>query len=214
MVDLFLMVFAPGIYFDPVKIAMLIPGGLPNERLRTHSCYGVILISNASPKPMQYQSSSTIPALLRTYLLLKRTLNDELVYIHFVYAPDERSERGESFRALLTTTTITTYNLVMGDFNVTLDCHLDQKLPGVHHPSTGRTELRDWLDKLRLIDSWRFMNPDTRDFTIPKRKNRLDCCFLTPEFLQHRLESVRHVRDTKWHNEDHIAVEFRLKAKI
>ncbi|KAI9915525.1 hypothetical protein PsorP6_007467 [Peronosclerospora sorghi] len=58
------------------------------------------------------------------------------------------------------------------------------------------------------------INPDNRDFTIPKRKNRLDFCFLTPDFPQHRFESVRHVRDTKWHNEDHIAAEFRLKAKI
>ncbi|KAI9919545.1 hypothetical protein PsorP6_017413 [Peronosclerospora sorghi] len=35
MVYLFLMVFAPGIYFDPVKVSMLIPAELPNKRLRT-----------------------------------------------------------------------------------------------------------------------------------------------------------------------------------
>ncbi|KAI9917452.1 hypothetical protein PsorP6_012982 [Peronosclerospora sorghi] len=218
MVDLFLMVFAPGIYFDPVKVSMLIPAELPNKRLRTP----FLLWSD-----INLQCVTKTDAVANRYLLLKTTLNDAPVYIHVVYAPDEPSERGEFFRALPTvfdddSTLFDTQDyydhhvqhLVMGDFNVTLDNHLDQKLPGLHHPGTGRTELRDWLVKLGLIDSWRFMNPDIRDFTIPKRKNRLDYCFLTPDLLQHRLDYIRHVRDMKWHNEDHIAVEFRLKAKI
>ena len=33
--DLFLMIFAPGVYFDPVKLAMLIPGNYSCPHLRS-----------------------------------------------------------------------------------------------------------------------------------------------------------------------------------
>ncbi|KAG6610171.1 putative pollike protein [Phytophthora cinnamomi] len=109
------------------------------------------------------------------YLLLKTTLGNKRVFIHVVYAPDEPMHRGEFFRALPTQLDDDAVSeddedgdamhIVLGDFNTTLDTYLDQASPSQHHPGTGREELCDWLDALGLVDAWRFMNPEDRDFT-------------------------------------------------
>ncbi|KAE9058767.1 hypothetical protein PF006_g32063 [Phytophthora fragariae] len=90
--------------------------------------------------------------------------------------------------------------------------YLDQTSPSPHLPGMGREDLYEWLDALGLMDAWRFVNPDVRDYTSPTRKNRLDYCFLSVDLLQHHL--IKHVRDRKWHNEDHVSVEIRLQAKF
>ncbi|KAG3116578.1 hypothetical protein PI125_g4565 [Phytophthora idaei] len=103
-------------------------------------------------------------------------------------------------------------HIVVDDFNLTMDDYLDQTSVDRPHLRRGREELEYWLDALGLVDAWRFMNSKTRDFTSPSRKNRLDYCFVTADLLQDHLVSVNHVRDRKWHNEDHLPVEFRLDA--
>ena len=95
-----------------------------------------------------------------------------------------------------------------------MDNHLDQKLPNLHHPGTVREDIHAWLEALGLMDSWRYMNLDSRDYTRPKHKNRLDYCFLSVDLLQDHLDKVYHVRNRKWYTEDHIPVEFSLQAKI
>ena len=69
---------------------------------------------------------------------------------------------------------VATKHIFVGDFNVTLDSYLNQKLPGLHHPGTGRGDFSSWLNSRGLMVTWRNMDPDTRDFPSPKRKNRLD----------------------------------------
>ncbi|CAH0474774.1 unnamed protein product [Peronospora belbahrii] len=88
------------------------------------------------------------------------------------------------------------------------------KVPSLHHPGSGREDLCAWMEALDLMDLWRYMHPDTRDCTSPTRKNRLDYCLLTADFVQDHLVEFCHVRDRRWHIEDHIPVEFRLQAKL
>ncbi|KAF4135669.1 Reverse transcriptase (RNA-dependent DNA polymerase) [Phytophthora infestans] len=154
------------------------------------------------------------------YLLLKTALGGETVYLHVVYAPDEPMNRGEYYRALPTgfdadedDVETGAKHIVVGDFNLTMDDYLDQTAADRPHLRRGREELEDWLDTLGLVDAWRFMHPEVRDFTSPSRKNRLDYCFVTADLLQDNLISVKHIRDQKWHNEDHIPVAFSLEAK-
>ncbi|CEG43623.1 Endonuclease/exonuclease/phosphatase [Plasmopara halstedii] len=104
-------------------------------------------------------------------------------------------------------------HIVVGDFNITMDDYLDQTAANRPHLRRGRDELDEWLGKLGLVDTWRFINPDVRDYTSPSRKNRLDYCFVTADLLQDNLVSVQHVRDRKWHNEDHIPIEVCLVSK-
>ncbi|KAE9050547.1 hypothetical protein PF002_g33667, partial [Phytophthora fragariae] len=54
--------------------------------------------------------------------------------------------------------------------------YLDQTSPSPHLLGMGREDLYEWLDALGLMDAWRFVNPDVRDYTSPTRKNRLDYC--------------------------------------
>ena len=105
-------------------------------------------------------------------------------------------------------------HIVVGNFKVALDNYLDQKLPNLHLSGTEREYLLGWLGALGLMDSWRYIYPDGCAYTSPKRENRLDYCFLSVDRLQDRLDIVCHVRDRKWHTEDHIPVKFRLQAKI
>ncbi|KAE8969565.1 hypothetical protein PR002_g27391, partial [Phytophthora rubi] len=185
-----------------------------------------LVLSSASPFGDVEDITSRVykDQLRNRYLLLKTTLGEHRVYLHVVYAPDEPMERGNYFRALPVQFD-DDYNededeqdgathIVLGDFNVTMDNYLDQTSPSQHLPGTGREDLCDWLDALGLMDAWRFVNPDVRDYTSPTRKNRLDYCFLSVDLLQHHLAQIEHVRDRKWHNEDHVPVEFRLHAKF
>uniref|UniRef100_A0AAV1UIZ0 Endonuclease/exonuclease/phosphatase domain-containing protein n=1 Tax=Peronospora matthiolae TaxID=2874970 RepID=A0AAV1UIZ0_9STRA len=158
-----------------------------------------LVLSSASPfQDVRDLTSSICTSQLKNrYLLLQAKLGDDPVFIHVVYAPDEPAERGEFFRLLPTVfdgfdMDCSVKHIVVGDFNVTLDNYLDQKLPGLHHPGTGREDLHAWLDALGLMDSWRHMNPDGRDYTSPKRKNRLDYCFLTVDLVQEHLDKVCH----------------------
>ena len=57
------------------------------------------------------------------------------------------------------------------------------------------------------------MNSDSRDYTRPKRKNRLDYSFLSVDLQREHLDKVYHVRDRKWHTKDHIPVEFSPSCK-
>ncbi|KAI9915520.1 hypothetical protein PsorP6_007468 [Peronosclerospora sorghi] len=65
------------------------------------------------------------PQLVNRYLLLKRTLNDELVYIHVVYAPDERVNAANSFELYLRFSMMTLHFLISKTTTITTPqpCH-------------------------------------------------------------------------------------------
>ncbi|KAJ8554730.1 hypothetical protein ON010_g9753 [Phytophthora cinnamomi] len=139
------------------------------------------------------------------YLRLKTTLGDKRAFSHVVYAPDDPMHRGEFFRALPTQLDEDAISeddedgdamhIVLGDFNTTLDNYLDQASPSQHQPGTDREELCDWPNALGLVDAWRFVNPEARDFTSPPRKHRLGYCFLTVELSQDHLATIAHAQE-------------------
>ncbi|KAK1946227.1 hypothetical protein P3T76_001780 [Phytophthora citrophthora] len=187
-----------------------------------HHGVGLVL-SSASPFGEATDSTAGVyrNPLKNRYLLLKTTLGDRRVYVHVVYAPQKDTHRGEFFRALPTCFNEgdedeeedCASHIVLGDFNVTMDDMLDQLSPD-HKAGRGCDELTDWLDALGLVDAWRFINPDERDFTSPTRKNRIDYCFLTADLLQYNLDSVTHIKNRTWLREDHVPVEFCLQANF
>ncbi|GMF39487.1 unnamed protein product [Phytophthora lilii] len=184
----------------------------------------VLVLSSASPfRDVVDRTEHVYKTQLRNrYLLLEAKLGDRQIFLHVVYAPVEPARRGEFFRSLPTRFDFGAaedfedgcgpMHLAVGDFNTTMDNFLDQTSPSLPQPGTGREELCDWLDALGLIDAWRYVNPETRELTSPLRVHRIDYCFLTVDLLQNHLAKVNHVKDRKWHKEDHVPVEFKLQA--
>uniref|UniRef100_A0A803K361 Reverse transcriptase domain-containing protein n=1 Tax=Xenopus tropicalis TaxID=8364 RepID=A0A803K361_XENTR len=71
-----------------------------------------------------------------------------------------------------------------GDFNMVMDPHIDRLRPNV-----GDTlALAQWASALSLTDTWRWRNPDARQYSCYTRASaalsRIDLVLVTPELLQ------------------------------
>lgn len=170
-----------------------------------------LMLATSSPFSDATDITSSIfsTTLTNRYLLVRAMLGGEPTYLHVVYAPDEEALRGEFFRALPLSLDPAAHHIVMGDFNVTMNDLLDQRIPG-HHAGVGRDELRDWLLHYGLLDAWRLQHPDTREFTSPKDRNRIDFCFMSASLALAHLQDISHVIGPKFQHEDHKPVDVLL----
>lgn len=75
-----------------------------------------------------------------------------------------------------------------GDFNIPLDPTVDSSSGKSCITYRALKRLTTMLNSLQLIDTWRFLHPDTRDFTflsIPhNRYSQIDYLFITQQDLQ------------------------------
>ena len=111
------------------------------------------------------------------YLAISATLNDEVIYIHTVYAPVHRQDRPGFFNSL-TIPTIPGSHIIGGDFNCVLDTQIDTI--GDHNiASYGSAELITWVTSLNAIDAWRQQHGELKEFTSPSGKSRIDMIFLS-----------------------------------
>ncbi|KAF1319013.1 Pollike protein, partial [Globisporangium splendens] len=150
------------------------------------------------------------PNLLQNYLLIDASIQDFRLFIHIVYAPVTVAERKTFFSALPSTFPVDAQHLVLGDFNTPLDPSLDEATPYPH--DQGRDELTHWMLQLGVLDAWRQVFPDRRQFSGPRRRNRIDYCMLSTTLYTDCLQSVRYVTDDRWHHEDHLPTAFELKS--
>ena len=126
------------------------------------------------------------------HLLLQASLNNQLIYIHSIYAPVHRADR-PSFFNQLTISSQTGSHLLGGDFNCVMDTELDTT--GNHDiASAGSLELSGWLANFGAVDMWRLHNEDRKEFTSPSGSSRIDMIFASGCFTNHR--SAFHARRT------------------
>lgn len=149
-------------------------------------------------------------ALRHHYIVAEASISDYRLFIHVVYAPVTVPERKSFLEALPSRFPAGAHHLVLGDFNVPMDPVLDETSPDSH--DLGRAEFRSWLLQLGVLDAWRASHPDRREFTGPRRRNRIDYCLLSPTLFDNYLREVRHVTNVRYHHEDHLPIRFQLQS--
>ncbi|RHY14198.1 hypothetical protein DYB32_010864, partial [Aphanomyces invadans] len=195
--DLYAMVAAPSVYFDP-----------------RDGC--ALLFSSSCPiQALEDVTPVDLPANTRNrYLVVKGRLAGFQVYIHVVYAfTGEDSRKADFFNSLPFDFEDSARHIVCGDFNLVLDPSLD-KVVASHRRSQGLEELERWMTALGVVDSWRLSHPDRRVYSNPTHSNRIDYVFLSGAFHQENLQSIRYQVDKYqafFHN-DHAPVVFSLAA--
>ena len=87
--------------------------------------------------------------------------------------------------------------LVCGDFNTVVDNHMDIIDTGAQHDPEVVSKFNEWFSSCSLIDSWRLMHQNIKDFTwstsgIPFRARRLDHIFIDERLLT-KLTGCEHI---------------------
>ena len=84
--------------------------------------------------------------------------------------------------------------IIGGDFNLVLDPEMD-RLNSKHNPPKACDVLVKYLNKAHLIDSWRMLHPDTKEFTWSRTScqnpsaSRIDMIFLPVSWSNKIIES-------------------------
>ena len=86
-----------------------------------------------------------------------------------IYAPNEDNPKFfDEIRNIICELNCT-YNIIGGDFNVTLHTDLDRNVP-VNYHSSSRDTILSMMETENLVDIWRIKNPDTKRFTWIRTK--------------------------------------------
>ncbi|RQM18515.1 hypothetical protein DD237_008404 [Peronospora effusa] len=104
------------------------------------------------------------------------------------------------------------HHIVMGDFNTVLSSQLDQARSHDQARQQGREVLLDWLNDLRLVDTWRLQNPDLQIFTSPTGASRIDYVFVDYRLYRSVFQDISHDFRAKSGTGDHIGLSFRLRS--
>ena len=127
-------------------------------------------------------------------------LDNKQFIIFNVYAPAIKDERipfiTELSNLLSGHMQQNVYAAICGDWNMLLDTHLDD-ISGVPHPKKEIHAFNNFVKKLELIDVWRKLNPNSKDFSWIRYNNstaihnettftarRLDYVFITMNMVQ------------------------------
>ena len=114
-------------------------------------------------------------------LTIKAKLQDQIVYVHSIYAPVHRAERPAFFNNL-TLPTEPGSHIIGGDFNCVMDAQLDTRGDS-KLASHGTAELTSWLATIGAVDIWRAQNENRSEFTSPSGLSRIDMLFTSGCFL-------------------------------
>ena len=106
-------------------------------------------------------------------LLIKKTTiinkSNQHTWIGTVYLPHEPTQRKNyilnTLNPLIQTIPETDNIILMGDFNIISNPHLDHIGGQITSGRTGNTELNEITTHYSLIDTWRHLHPDQRGFT-------------------------------------------------
>ena len=131
-------------------------------------------------------------------IALDISIEDVTYYIVNVYAPNKSNEKTIFFkylRTFLNALDPDTKTIICGDFNTVLDNKLDI-ISGLPHNKKDIDNFNLILNKYDLIDSWRSLNPQTKDFTWhklnPLTARRLDY-ILCNQCLVTNISKANHV---------------------
>lgn len=126
------------------------------------------------------------------YVITKGRLDTELVTIASIYAPNDGQLRFLEDVLLKIQDFSDGLLLIAGDFNYVADLHLDRTykrgLAKILAPHTY-TALHCLFEKHNLIDCWRQINPNMRDYTYFSARHdvfsRLDYCLMSKKDIHH-----------------------------
>ena len=114
--------------------------------------------------------------------------NEEYFFIN-IYGSSTRTEQNNFMNEIynITSKCLHKNTIIGGDFNIVLDNQMDI-ISGDKHNSFVVENFKRWVLKRDLIDCWREINTETKDFTwarfSPFCARRLDYIFINPELSQ------------------------------
>ena len=163
----------------------------PGEFLYTAgSCHskGQIILIN---EKFKYKKVETIISNER-FLGIKIYLDNQELKIINVYAPNKKAEKLLFIHELyeLFNNKPKENTIICGDFNIVLDNLLDI-CAGEKHDENLVKKFNDWVNNSLLIDAWRILHSDTKDYTWSAKQNphakarRLDYILFSENLLPH-----------------------------
>ena len=138
----------------------------------------------------------------------------EKILIHNIYAPKEKTERKEFYKDLRDEINKTEgrikrkeYQIIAGDFICVLDKEIDT-VHGKDYHEVGSKELEQWMEKQEIIDPWRILNPETREYTSPRREARIDRVLISKKIFEKKEVQVNMINVD---GADHIGMEIEIR---
>ncbi|CAH2276730.1 Hypothetical predicted protein [Pelobates cultripes] len=163
---------------------------------------------------LHFHRSDTMADPNGRYLFVKGTVAQKTYTFASIYAPN--TKQAKFFRNTLLKLANFTEDALMvgGNFNTPLDPILDSSIGHSSIPQTAIRTIRRILRDMRLVDTWRILHPEDRDYThysaMHNRHARIDYLFIQQEELQRLLEAD--IRPTPW--SDHSAVYMRMESPL
>ncbi|CAC5423370.1 unnamed protein product [Mytilus coruscus] len=148
------------------------------------------------------------------FIHIKGTINDKLIDIYNIYAPNNVNERYELFLKCKQKISKGKYVLVAGDFNTTLSS-LDKSGKTLHCNDKAVKSLCNFMQEKGLYDIWRNRNVNTKVFSRKQvvqgflTQSRIDY-FLVSLDLKSCIKNI-HYKDTSF--SDHSIVSMKNKIQ-
>lgn len=145
------------------------------------------------------------------FIHIKGTINDKLIDIYNIYAPNNVNERYEFFLKCKQKISKGKYVLVAGDFNTTLSS-LDKSGKTMHCNDKAVKSLCNFMQEKELYDIWRNRNVNTKVFSRKQvvqgflTQSRIDY-FLVSLDLKSCIKNI-HYKDTSF--SDHSIVSMKI----
>ena len=143
------------------------------------------------------------------YLILELTYNDQKILLHNLYVPANNNEKIEFLKEINNIQFPEHFShIIGGDFNTIINPNLDQ----LHHNQNilqGTELLNEFTTKLNVIDTWRTHKGIKKEFTSPKRINRIDYIFISKNIITNSNFEANHQQVTHY-TTDHLLVNCTL----
>ncbi|RHY10974.1 hypothetical protein DYB36_005860 [Aphanomyces astaci] len=166
-----------GKYFIAVNDPRVHPDYIPaHDDDPAHRSGGVALVFDDTVPgfhDLRHMSEHDVPY---KYMVVSTQWQETPVYFHCVYAPVRSAERAAYFDSLPRDFPEDSIHLVMGDLNLPMDLYLDVERQHSDH-NVGRVNCLEWLAALRVTDAWRMHHDESRTYSGPHKRTRLDYIF-------------------------------------
>ena len=150
------------------------------------------------------------------FLILKVSLQDRILYLINVYAPNNENEQLHFFRDLKLVMEhegiSDNDNIILGgDLNIVMDGGIDKCGGNVATKQKSRAQLSTLIDNFELLDIWRIRNPDVKRFTWRQKTPRIQCRLDYYLVSNNIAENVVKVDIKPSLRSDHSAINLELK---
>jgi exonuclease III len=176
-------------------------------RGRAHGGVAIAIRGDSGLSEVTHVTILDVPS---RYMVLRAKLGRMTVYIHNVYAPNTSREQRSFFRSLPKPHVFESNakHVIMGDFNGRRDADMDGLR--TRALTLGEKEANMWTARFNVVDTWRHMHPDTREYTGPTDANRIDFVLVSGAWGRVHTRTAVHKHGLM--GSDHAAPLVRLAA--